>query len=198
MTKIILLLIAIGLPISIVAQLQLGMKIGYNLSNLRYLGPEVNIPPDTKPISSFNVGILASIPLSKKFRLQPETIFSVQGSKYWDSATIKQLNSYIILPILIKYLLKSGLYAETGPQMGILIDANLSDANGKINNKSQYNSTDWTWVFGIGYQMRRLDLGIDLRYNFGYTDISPQIIGSSIKVMNSVFQFDLYYLFPKF
>jgi hypothetical protein len=56
---------------------------------------------------------------------------------------------------------------------------------------------DFSWVFGLGYKMPKMNLGIDARYNLGLTTVNEPT-GDPAKNKNSVFQFGIFYLFSKF
>ncbi len=67
---------------------------------------------------------LASIPLFSTCSLQPEVLYSGQGAKFSDSLVTGKLNyGYLNVPVLFKYQHASGLFAETGPQVGFLLSA---------------------------------------------------------------------------
>lgn len=174
------------------AQIQFGVKAAYNLANLT-ISPS---QPGASSKSDFSAGILASIPLLASCSLQPEIMYSGQGTSFSDSFATGKLNyGYLNVPVLFKYQSSSGLFAETGPQVGFLLSAKESSGGESVDFKSSTQSTDFAWVFGIGYKLP-LGLGIDARYNLGLTNISK---GSSVDgtVKNSVFQFGAFFMFPK-
>ena len=112
-----------------------------------------------------------------------------------------QLNfQYINLPVFLKYMSASHIFAETGPQVGFLISANenilgTQEVNADV--KSQYTTADFAWTLGLGYQLP-IDLGFDVRYNLGLTNIAKNTdnILHSGSIKNDVIQVDVYYLFP--
>jgi hypothetical protein len=192
MKKILLLILVAGLVSFADAQIQFGVKGGVNLANLNLSNS--GLAGYYKSITKFNAGVVASIPLSKMFYLQPEVIFSEQGSVVPETTNVKfEVNTqYINVPVLFKYLHKSGLFAETGPQVGFLTAADVSYAT-KYSIKNSSEPVDFSWAFGAGYKLPCMNLGVDARYNLGLTTMDKS--SSSGTVKNSVFQIDLFYQF---
>ena len=179
MKKFKLFLVLISFSTITKSQIHFGVKAGQSLTNQR-----LDSASGTSYISNFNVGMLVSMPITKSLSLQPELMYSNQGygGKYNDTS-FRVTYSYLVLPVLLKYSLNSGLFAETGPQFGLL-----------VKKLWWLNSSDFSWVFGIGYKLP-VNLGFDVRYTLGLTDIGNQYY--SPKAYNSVFQFDVFYLFGK-
>ena len=191
MKKALVLILSIGFTSAVSAQLQFGVKGGYNNTNFNYTGPDGNTLASR---SDFNAGIFAFIPLYNQFYLQPELQYSGQGCGY--SGTIPETNyhNYLNVPVLLKYQHNSGLFAETGPQIGFLLSAKSETTTGSYNIKNGIEPIDFSWDFGFGYKIPIVNLGMDLRYNLGLTKIfkSPYYPGIA---KNSVFQIDLFYQF---
>jgi hypothetical protein len=113
MRKIILVLSIICISFFASAQVQFGVKAGYNLSTLAYSGT-ITLEGE-KSKSGFNAGITASIPFSKSFSLVPEVIYSSQGANFQNVyATGNLTYDYINIPVLIRYKMSVGLFFETG------------------------------------------------------------------------------------
>ncbi len=126
--KKILLLAALGIFSFNTVQSQeigFGIKGGLNLSNLSIKQDDVS-KPDSR--TSFHIGGLVEIPISGKFSIQPELLFSMQGAQEeesetymgqtYSSKTTLKLN-YINLPIMAKYYVVDGLALEVGPSIRI-------------------------------------------------------------------------------
>jgi hypothetical protein len=191
MKKVFVLIFLIGLTSAVSAQLQFGVKAGYNSTDFSYSGPGVNT---LAPRSDFNAGIFAFVPVRKHFFLQPELLYSGQGVGYTGTIPETNYNNYLNVPLLIKYQHNSGLFAESGPQIGFLLSAKSETTTGSFNSKDNIEPIDFSWAFGLGYKIPTINLGIDLRYNLGLTKIfkSPYYPGIA---KNSVFQIDLFYQF---
>jgi Outer membrane protein beta-barrel domain len=194
MKRILLVVIAAGIMVFARAQVQFAVKAGVNIADLNLSGGPSGFTFSTK--TDFSGGIFVSVPLFSNCFLQPEVVYSGQGASFKDSlATVKDNYNYINVPVLFKYLHSSGLFAETGPQIGFLLSANEKVNGQTFDMKSNTQSTDFSWVFGIGYKLP-LGLGIDLRYNLGLVNLAKgSYTDGTIK--NSVFQFGLFYMFPK-
>lgn len=179
------------------AQVQVGFKAGYNLSSF-----VVTVPSNFysySPKSDFNAGIVVAFPLGGGFFLQPESFYSGQGSKVDLSGINGSYHiEYLNFPVLFKYVAPFHLVLETGPQLGFLLDATLSETGFPIENiRSQTNSSCYSWVFGAGIQLP-MNFGLDVRYNLGLShlqaDNSDAYNDAGIK--NNVFQVGIYYIFP--
>lgn len=193
MQKILLLVFASGCSLISRSQVHLGIKAGYNLSNLTYSGT-LSLEGQ-KPLSSFNAGLFANLPISPTFSLQAEAQYSGQGTKYQNSSGSGSIQyGYLNVPVLIKYQHPTGLFAETGLQIGFLLNTTEKHDGTAIDPQNKTYSPDYAWAMGLGYQVPTTGFGIDLRYNLGVINIL-NYNGGDANVKNSVFQFDLYYLF---
>lgn len=146
------------------AQVKVGVKSGFNFANLTE-----DLNGDMK--LSFYAGGFANIALTDRFSVQPELVFSRQGAKFDDPGDdIKWRLNYLNIPVLAQYNHPSGLYAETGPQFGFLINAKIKD-DGDVNGASSlFKSFDLSWGFGAGFRFtEKASAGI--RWNLGLTDV---------------------------
>lgn len=172
-------------------QIQLGAKAGANFSTL--VGTDAG-GADTKV--GFQGGLLVAIPLPSAFHLQPEVNYSIQGSKTTESgANYNLTQNYLNVPVLVKYNHKSGFFAETGPQIGFLVSAKLDGGGKSFDIKGDYKPIDLSWAFGIGYLVKSIDAGIDVRYNLGLNNnvAGSYSLGGTIR--NSVIQVGIFYMF---
>jgi hypothetical protein len=78
-----------------------------------------------------------------------------------------------------------------------------ADHTANFNVKDQFKSTDIGWTLGTGY-LSPIDLGLDIRYNFGLTDINNATASGRQNapiqnghMKNSVVQIGIFYLFGK-
>lgn len=171
------------------AQLKLGIKAGANFSTIT--GEDYGT---VKMIAGFNAGILASIPLNSKFSLQPEFMYSGQGAQSTEAGVTGTLhNHYMNIPVLIKYNNPTGIFVETGPQLGLLLSAQFKFPDFSENEKPNYKSTDLSWAFGLGYLFKDVNLGIDARYNLGLSNFINESYNGNAK--NNVVQVGFFYLF---
>ncbi len=193
MKKLLLFAFAASVTTIAGAQIQFGAKAGLNLANLSISPKSSDYSLNMKP--DFNAGVLVSIPLFSKFSLQPEIMYSAQGSKLKSTDESGTYNmNYINVPVLFKYKDASGFFAEIGPQLGILTSAKAKSGSESQDLKDELKSTDFSGVVGIGY-LSRLNLGIDARYNLGLSNIVKE--SSDGKLKNGVIQVGVFYMFGK-
>jgi Outer membrane protein beta-barrel domain len=193
MKKISLIAFAFIILSSAKAQIQFGIKAGLNIASLSLSSDLSGSGESLKSKTDFNAGVLVSVPLFNSFTLQPEINYSGQGAKGSDGTTTTTLNyDYINIPVLFKFNHASGLFAETGPQIGFLISANAKAEGQSEDIKNETSSTDFSWCFGVGYKSE-MNLGIDIRYNLGLSNTVKTSTDGTSK--NSVFQFGIFYLF---
>lgn len=189
MKKLVLLVFTAGAFFTASAQIRFGVKAGANFATLTGSGAD-----GAKTKTDFNGGVFAHIPLISSLSLQPELLYSGQGAKATSDGIDFTVNqTYLNIPVLVKYHHGSGLYGETGPQMGFLLAANVKAGGTSQDVKSSYKSTDFSWAFGLGYMLSFIPAGIDVRYNLGLTNIAAQD-NSSYSVKNSVFQVGVFYV----
>lgn len=177
--------------------IKLGAKAGANFANIT----------DGDMKTSFHVGVLGEVFFNDKFSIQPEILYSSQGSKFKDPSDdlVSKLDytlDYINVPIMAKYYVMDGLSVQAGPQVGFLTksEIKLSGSKGSetIDNKEFVNSIDFGLNFGIGYDLP-LGLFFDARYNLGLTKVNKNIeedFGISEKdIKQGVFQISVGYKF---
>lgn len=166
MKKIILTIMALA-SFSFAAQaqtpdLKLGAKAGVNFANLS------NSEGDMK--TGFHVGVLAEIFINEKFSVQPELLYSAQGTAFKQEGIELKLNmDYINIPIMAKYYVMDGLNIQAGPQVGFLVKSELGD----LDSKDSTQSVDFGINLGAGYE---LPMGVffDARYNLGLTKTNKE------------------------
>jgi len=212
MKKTIIILCTLFLSANAIAQdqkVKLGIKAGLNLATLTLDESEL----DSSSKAGFTAGAMVEIPMAKKFSLQPEILYSQQGTKtsFSDSdvtnsnyeSTIK-LN-YLNIPVMLKYYVIEGLSVQAGPQIGILLKANnkyqdnfLGYDNQESFDLKEYSSgIDTSLNVGLGYQFKD-KFYTDLRYNISYSNVfkdgdTNHFIDNDMK--NRVLQITIGYFF---
>ncbi len=166
------------------AQLAFGVKAGANISNVT--GSDAT---GTSSLVGFNAGAYLKIPLPHRLFIQPELVYSGQGFKETSGGvTTTQHINYLNIPVLVKYSI-GGVFIETGPQAGFLLSAKVSQQGVSDNDKVNFYSADWAWVFGAGVKIPMTPISIDARYNFGMANIvNDQLSANNGNVLNGVFQ----------
>lgn len=172
----------IGLNAQSMESLQIGARAGYNNSILR---GDVAKGLDFKGNHGYHLGLFVEIPLTDRFSIQPEMIYSIQGAKTEiDVAgivkgTTKLKSQNLNVPVLAKIYLVDGLNLQVGPQIGFYT-GNEFENNTKFLGKEDkselklpkevFSKVNLGAVLGLGYKM---DSGftIDARYNYGLTNV---------------------------
>lgn len=157
-----------------------GIKAGVNLALLRAHDYPEGTEPDMDWKKSAHGGIFMNAPLGAGgFALQPELLYSRQGSKFKQTTTVGTITqtseydqdlNYITLPIMLQWKSAGGVYVETGPEPAYLIKGKQDGPGStETDNKSSFDNFDLAWGAGIGF-MSRMGLGIGARYNYGLTN----------------------------
>lgn len=166
---------------------QFGIKAGVNLANL-----EIENAADGDHRTGFHVGGLAHIHVAPRLAVQPELVFSTQGREQMVGNVNYRTNlSYINMPVLLQYMAGSGFRLQTGPQLGILVDAETKAGSVENNAKDAYKTPDVSWAFGAGYLTNK-GIGFDARYNLGLSNIND---AGAAKIKNRVWQLGVFYQF---
>jgi len=182
-TVIVFTLICVILPLAVNAQLlQFGIKGGVNFAN--YTGGLVE-GIDFKNIVSYHAGLVAEINIFNNFAIQPELLYSTQGSELKGlGEQIKNELGYLSLPVLAKfYLTDNGLSLEAGPQFSVLVsERNEIDT-------SDTNTFDFGVAGGLSYKLTKRFF-VSGRYVAGLTDVKKDA-----DVKNSVIQLSVGIMF---
>ena len=185
-------------------EFRLGAKAGLNVASLggdSYYGGLGSLGSRT----SFHIGGIVEIPLMGKFSLQPELLYSSEGSD-WSFGTLGDNTKldYIRVPVLAKFYIIEGLSAEAGPVFGVLVNAegtyyNENDDLVTGDAKDIYKTFDAQFGIGASY---RLNMGFffSLRYNKGLLNVNEEysVLGRNYntgKNQSNVFQVSAGYSF---
>jgi len=174
-------------------EFRLGAKAGLNVASL---GGDSYGVGSLGSRTSFHLGGLAEIPLMGKFALQPELLFSSEGSNWTFTGLDDNLKlDYIRVPVLAKFYIIEGLSAEAGPVFGVLVNAKNDDGDDIKENFKTFDA-----AFGIGASYR-LDMGVffSLRYNKGLLNVNEDYeeggVTYNYKNQSNVFQVSAGYSF---
>lgn len=169
-----------GLGISNAQEVMLGAKAGVNFAKLT--GENVE---DADGRTGFHIGFVAEIPLTEKFAVQPELLYSQQGLQTkqtfgGNEIENKLILDYINIPVMAKYYIVDTFSVEAGPQFGINVKAE-SESNFESNGDNEGETTTdlsdqvETLDIGLGAGVAyRLPMGVffQARYVFGFTNVS--------------------------
>lgn len=166
--------------------LSFGVKGGMNIAKLTNTDR-------SKPRPSAFLGLFTNIAFDKSLSIQPEFVYSGQGTKYDDFFDIKTTVKlgYINIPVMVQYRIVPEFYLEAGPQLGILTSAKHKSGNLEFDLKDDYKSVDFGLGFGLGYQFP-FGVGIGARYMFG---LSNAFDLGDIVHKNAVAQTGVFYTF---
>ena len=187
MKKVILFAFAIAVTQLLNAQrsnVEWGIKGGINAANFS-IEPSFN--SDSR--IGLHLGGLAHIHVSEHFALQPELMVSGQGAKYADDREDKF--TYLNVPVLAQVMFGEGFRVQTGPQFGLLLNAEFENGDDEADIDDNFKRGDVAWSFGGGW-LSNSGIGIDVRYNLGLSNISKN---DNAEVKNRVWQFGLFYQF---
>ena len=167
-----------------------GLKIGLNSS--KYSNWD-----EADPRNGLVLGFSSEYILTNNISFQPELLFSCQGAKYSDgSYELIDVTNYLNVPLMFKYKMFESFNFQIGPQIGLLLSS-----KGKITENNEERDEDYSEDtkdldlginIGVGYEFNS-SMFVDLRYNWGFTDIVKDNSGD--KVMNRVWQFCIGYKF---
>ncbi len=116
MKKTILILFAAAFSASVYSQAQfaIGLKGGPNFAKFDVNDADASFKNKT----GFHLGAYTLFKLGK-IGIQPEVIFSQQGSKFtFNNQDLKSNFSYVNVPVILKTYLVAGLNLQIGPQFG--------------------------------------------------------------------------------
>jgi hypothetical protein len=198
MKKLVLILLA-GISFATAraqGQFQFGVKGGLNVSNVTVSNGFNGYTYSS--LANFNAGVFLKIPfLAPGLSLQPEIYYSGQGFRSNDGSTgeYSEHVNYLNIPVLAKYTWPGGFFLETGPQLGLKLNAKDKENGVSTDISSAYNGADFSWVVGIGFKIPQTPVGFDFRYNTGIINVAnDSYYGNGYgqyAVRNDVFQIDL-------
>jgi opacity protein-like surface antigen len=199
MKKIILstaLLFAIGFTAK-AQEIKYGVKAGVNFATLTG-----DVPDDVKTRTGFHTGVVAEFKLTEQFSIQPELLYSQQGTKYdfKDIDTGINIEStwkmdYLTLPVAAKYYIIEGFSVEAGPQIGYRLGAKIkTEASGfgeqEYDLKDDTKAIEFGVIGGVAYDLP-IGLFFQARYNAGISKVNDD----DDNVKNGVFQLSVGYKF---
>lgn len=141
--------------------------------------------------SGLHIGGLVEIPVKKNFAVQPELIYSVQGSKYSYGYHGNTRLDYINIKVLAKFYVNKNFSIEVGPQLGFNVKANETHHRSSYSIREDVNTVDFALAAGVTYRLNN-GLFFSGRYNLGLTNIAKY---SDDYITNCVLQLSVGYRF---
>ncbi|MFO7257146.1 MAG: porin family protein [Bacteroidota bacterium] len=172
---------------NVFAQVSGGVRLGGNLSNLKWSAGDLSMTDDSK--FGLLAGVYLTAMLSDRVGIQPELAYSSMGSKQDEDGTVK-LN-YIALPVLLRYQIVDQIHLLVGPQASFLMSAKYEEDGDEEDIKDSVKGLDFGAVFGVGADISRFNVG--LRYGLGLANIFDEDGGEGVEVKSRAFQIVLGY-----
>ncbi len=194
MKKILIVVFVFIASYSQAQDVKFGLKGGLNLSTA--VGDDVG---DVNMKAGLYFGGFLNAPLSKSVSFQPELLYSSQGWKENDVATVQL--SYLNIPLLLKMNLggsdKVSFYA--GPQLGFILksEAQVESDNGDVKASRNIDDNiagfDFSLNLGLSFVISN-NMALDIRYNRGLSKLI-EFEGVKAKAYNSTIQLGAAYSF---
>jgi len=179
-------------------KVEFGLDGGMNLSNLKGM-------QDTKDITGFHLGFYFDIKLKGAWLFHTGVIvkspmgsrdigFYPTGNLTLDTllhdGNVDRKLRYFNVPLMIKYVTPSRIYAEAGVQLGLMnkafdeYTANVyddKDLTYVVDNKKSYTTIDAGLIAGIGWRIiKGYGMNLGVRYYWGLVDITTDDSGSNV------------------
>ncbi len=168
------------------SKVSFGVKGGFNFStqDFNFQTTEESFDLGTASLTSIHFGVFADIPLSEKFGLRPEVLYSKEGAKINLIITdFKQKFDFIKVPVLFRYGISGKLSVHAGPQFGFLVNEELDvDIDDIEIIESAYKSFELSAAIGAEFEISN-GFFLGARYNIGLSDMSDTE-GASLKNNN--------------
>lgn len=146
-----------------------GIKAGANISNTNISSDDYSL--DTKSKFGFHGGVFFTFMFSEKLGIQPELLYSTQGSEYDESSFDGKLTiDYVNIPVLLRYNINETFSVHAGPQFGILLKAEEEFDGDTGDVKDDFKSSDISGAFGIEVDLP-MKLGFGARYVLGLSNV---------------------------
>lgn len=146
----------------------------------------------------FQVGGFAEIKLKGNFYLQPELLFSLQGTKQINPINRTYYNTnefYFTLPLMFNYKFLENYGVELGPQINYLFAIKQEGFKYSADELDQMlNKINWGLAAGIKYNVSAT-FGLGFRYIYGFDRKEDVMTAFLREYKNSVLQLNLEYRF---
>ena len=141
-----------------------------NIANQKFEGNGVTLTANS--IVGIQVGGFAEVKLNDKFAIQPEVLFSTEGSKLKSEGEEFAFNlSYINVPVMAKFYPAPKFNIQAGPQIGLLVAAKGKYQGETDDIKDGYKTAAFGLNIGAAYDFTEKCF-IETRYNFGLSNIA--------------------------
>ena len=184
---------------SLYAQMQVGPKVGLNISNIRGDVDEL-LGENFRSKIGYNIGLFFLYRINNLLSIQPEAYYSVKGVETFYAGYDRIYSfDYIEFPLLVKFsipaeslVLRPSFLA--GPSIGFNVAAKFSTIGENDGMEvKDLKSTEFSLILGagIGFILGNNELGFDLRYILGLSNFKSTEGNEGIK--NKVISFNIYF-----
>ncbi len=198
MKKALYLLLAVSFLLSSCASTErVPVRLGFNYNDV--VGKEVESWCGS---TGFHLGGGIGFLLCDSWTLQPEVLFSKQGSDYKEVYSEGEFTeefsgtytlNYLNVPVMAQYEVFDGFALEAGPQVGFLLSANEDeDGIGEEDITDEVKGVDFGAVVGANYTFNN-GINVGARYNLGLTDFNDRADFGDVKWKNSVIMLTVAY-----
>lgn len=166
---------------------QYGIKAGVNVSDINM--DDIESSPQTGYVAGLFMNL--SSPL---LHLQAELLYTSRKSELGafspSSYNVETNTHYVQVPVLVKFglplpLVSPSVYA--GPAAAIPIKSEMTDRGGDWVDVNDFNQ-DLVWSLILGADLKLFDkLIVDIRYDFGVTDLNDIPVGDILDDINDEF-----------
>ncbi|MBP2833532.1 PorT family protein [Aquimarina sp. U1-2] len=165
-----------------------GFKIGLNYANL---AGDID---DTEARIRMHLGAVIEFPVSSRFYVQTEILYSAQGYTVDENGIDNKVSlNYLALPIIAKYYFTPRFSLETGPRFATLASSSQSEGEETDAFFDTFENFDFGWNFGVGYKAES-GLFFQLHYVLGINEVIDTNV-LDISANTSMFQLSVGYLF---
>lgn len=150
-----------------------GAKVGISMSSVSIADIDgVSVEKDMR--TSLNFGGFAKFQMSSWMALQGEVLYSMQGAKLkWitdgTGYSGKLKLNYLSIPIMAKFYMFEGVFAEVGPQVAFLLKKECEDDLASYKSGFDFRTVDLDINMGLGYEFE-MGLMLGARYSMGTID----------------------------
>ncbi|MGY5847538.1 porin family protein [Salegentibacter sp. HM20] len=167
-----------------------GVKGGVN-----FTGMSSDAFTDNQSRTGFHLGLLSEIPVGSRFSVQPEVLYSTQGTEArrnfaGSTVTGEYELDYIQVPVLAKIYLIEGLSLEVGPSFNFLVNEEYDFESTALNAEwdTDMGSTfEFGGALGASYKFNN-GFFASARYTQGFTDVFDSNEWGDDAIKNNGFQ----------
>jgi hypothetical protein len=176
LTILVLVLGLIGYSnVSAQSKLGAGLKAGINFATQTTEGSGAGVA--VSQLLGFNAGAYCNFFILDFLAIQPELLISTRGSDWDDpSYDVKDLLTYIDLPVMVRYQPLKYLNIQAGPQFGYLVKASQKDdISGEVSDINEwYDAIDIGLAFGAELNLP-FKVNITARYVLGLIPVTNDV-----------------------